>query len=1146
MKSFYPIQNEMILWRLFFSRGKGMEINYVVPMPGMVIKEDTTFLPGVYTFFEGEGIIIGADNITLYGNGAVLIGGKKKVKNSDQPTNDEFSYGYSARRKDDSLGYHGIAVYAKNIGNVTIKDLTAKNFEIGLKLEHCHHVTIMNNDFSYNYHNPDHGWDEHEDLGGIVLEHSHQCIIKDNKAMNVWNALTIRYGNQNVVQENQFSHTSNVGLRLWRSCENEFYQNDFSWGIRKEPFEVHARDSSCVLIETGSNHNRFIGNDMRFGGDGLFIRSLNGWMSTGNYFEENDTSFANNNAIEAWDEGNTYVRNKANFSSYGFWLGNSDNTVLIENEVCYNGVNFKNAPENFGNAGISVVNGSGTNFRLVGNKIHHNNGPGVAIRNRVEYPSLHWVIEENEIYGNKSDQRGFIGHGIYLKYAKNITLINNEIYDNDGESVYLDEYAADVKEFQRLGEARELKVRIHSSSKCFVVGEEYTFWAEVNQDHHGLNFNWDFGDAEARCEEKISRVFDKPGFHRVMVSVNDGENVGYDCIHAYVLAPGLELADDGCVSHWSVKSEGEIELHFQDQEFVSGTGSIMVQSNGVKDATLKYPVSEDLGIDASRYTHFSFCLKYLNEMIDWYKENKTPIIRFCTDKENYIEFTPKPNLIGEIASQYNESKYGWVYLELDLYSDGSFSRKVIGDFDSRKINCIEIDIDNQLSPHSIFMINGMRFITKVESHSINFVDITNHLHDHSVRNLVEVSSEGLDSDALAPLTRNPYFGDYTKRWISSKDEGQEYYQINFDTERTFNSVVVDFYQSNENTFYSNHERLPQKLVLEYFSDGEWREVLDGKTEVDVSHHVMRFSAVIGRKVRLILIGEEKPFSIFNVEVSHRVNKLHLEDIESVETSTERLMNLEKIGVKLNHSLHDWEKGLSDLVISVHEYEGDILDSQELASKKLDWKDIHFKNETVVELPVEGLSYHKNYYLAMTQKELAEDLTHGDYYRWAGSGISMMDGQYGYINHDGVVNENKVGWGQNWLKVYTDRCILDLSHHNPTLGNRFGLTNMEKIYQTFKLINPINLILQGSISPQNQWAILDEEWIEISLKKMYDVHKVVLYFIEDSSRAVHVTIDGQFFEGMNNRNITEVELNKSIEMLRINIKGKSVLKAIEIW
>jgi parallel beta-helix repeat protein len=1124
--------------------GRGMGKQYVVPKAGMVITEDTTFLPGVYYFFEQEGITIGASHIKLDGNGAVFIGGKKKQKNKESQNKDEFSYGYSKLAKDDSLGFHGIGVYAKDAENVTIKNLSAKNFEIGLKLENCQQFKIHHNDFSYNYHNPDHGWDEHEDLGGMVLEGSHYCMIEHNKAMNVWSALTIRNGNQNIVKHNQFSHTSNVGLRLWRACENEFYENDFSWGIRKEPYEVHARDSSSVLIETGSNNNKFIKNDMRFGGDGLFIRSLNGWMSTGNYFEENDTSFANNNAIEAWDEGNTYIRNKANFSSYGFWLGNSDNTVLMENEVSYNGVNFKNAPENFGNAGISVVNGSGTNFRVIGNKIHHNNGPGIAIRNKVDYPSTNWVIEDNEIFENKSDNRGFIGHGIYLKYAKNITLINNKIYGNDGEPVFLDEYVGDVKELQRNEKPRELKVRIKSSSKTFVVAKEYDFTAEINQEATSeLNIHWDFGDGESNYGKTVRRAFNQPGFYRIIVSVNDGENVGFDTIHAYVLAKGLEIFNEENIENWSVESKGDVSLTFHKKEYVSGNGSFMLQANGVKDITLKYPKHGTLCMDASPYTHFSFCLRYLNEMIDWYKENKTPTIRFCKDKENYLEFTPKSNLFGELANQYNESKYNWVYLEIDLQHDGLFFRKKVGDFDFTSVRYLEIDVDNQLSQQSILMLSGLRFISKKEHVFINIANLSKYLHDPSVTKIVEVSSEGEGSNALAPLSKSIFLGDYTKRWISSKKPGSEFYQINFGSNRSFNRVVIDYYQSSDVTFNHHDEKLPQEMLLEYFSKGEWHEIPEGNREIVKSHHVITFAPVRGCKLRLTIEGERKPFSIYNIELNHTHNKLELNNIEAVKTKGSSSIRIDKIGVKLNYSLHDWNEGISDLIVSLHQYDEDMLDSKELTRKELHWKDIQFKQETVIDMVVSGLSSDKNYYLAMTQKDLAQDLTHGHYFRWAGSGIATMDGSYGYINQDDLVND-KVGWGSNWLKVYTDHYILDQSHFNDTLGNRFGLANMEKIYQTIKLEHPIHQVLEGSIATQSKVTIQDEEIFELSFKKKCSVGNLVLVFLDDSPRYVEVKSGDLSFTGSNNENMTEVQPGKNVSQITISIKGNVVLKAIE--
>ena len=93
-----------------------------------------------------------------------------------------------------------------------------------------------------------------------------------------------------------------------------------------------------MLIESGSDDNYWFRNDITQGGDGIFIRVLNGWVSRGNTFVENDTSYANNNCIEAWSPRNTWIRNRANGGSYGFWLGASDQNVLLENEASGKGL----------------------------------------------------------------------------------------------------------------------------------------------------------------------------------------------------------------------------------------------------------------------------------------------------------------------------------------------------------------------------------------------------------------------------------------------------------------------------------------------------------------------------------------------------------------------------------------------------------------------------------------------------------------------------------------------------------------------------------------------------------------------------------------------------------------------------------------
>ena len=192
-------------------------------------------------------------------------------------------------------------------------------------------------DFSDNFHDPEFGWGERKPMGGMVLTRISKSVIRNNKANRVWDGLSLIESDDNEVAANDLSHCSDVCLKMWIACRNVIRDNNLSYGLRIKPGEVHARDSTSVLVESGSNDNRFYRNNITHGGDGVFIRVLNGWVSTGNLFIENDCSYANNNGFEAWSPGNTYVRNQANHCSYGFWLGGSDQTVLTENEAAYNG-----------------------------------------------------------------------------------------------------------------------------------------------------------------------------------------------------------------------------------------------------------------------------------------------------------------------------------------------------------------------------------------------------------------------------------------------------------------------------------------------------------------------------------------------------------------------------------------------------------------------------------------------------------------------------------------------------------------------------------------------------------------------------------------------------------------------------------------
>ncbi len=355
-------------------------------------------------------LAIRASHITVDGNGATIVGP-----------------GEPGRRD----SYQGVGILAEGCSGVTLRNFKVRGFKVGLQISDASGWVIEDCDFSDNYTDPSAGWDVPGRFGGIILTRVCRGVLRRNLAQRVWNGLDLRECHENVIADNAFSHCSNIALKLWTSCRNLVADNDLSYGLRIDPGEAHARDSAGILIESGSDDNTFAGNDVTHGGDGIFIRVLNGWVSRRNLFIENDCSYANNNGFEAWSPDNTYIRNKANHCSYGFWLGASDHTVLLGNEAAWNGQpdGFHNAPEKlFGHGGIVFVGGSSTHTRVAGNHCHHNNGAGIVLRGHAEtqgnkWRASHWIIQNNRLESNR--------WGIHAQHADLLCLAANSHKDNE-------------------------------------------------------------------------------------------------------------------------------------------------------------------------------------------------------------------------------------------------------------------------------------------------------------------------------------------------------------------------------------------------------------------------------------------------------------------------------------------------------------------------------------------------------------------------------------------------------------------------------------------------------------------------------------------------------------------------------------------
>ena len=473
-------------------------------------------------------IVVKKSGVTIDGQGAWLIGNAEESANAKQ--------------------FKGAAIMADGVSDVTLKNVNAKGWETGLLVRNAKNWTVTNCNFSDNFHDPDFGWGENGRRGGIVLDHVQNSTLTGNQANRVWDACVLVDSDDNVLDGNDFSHTSNTCLKLWTSCRNSIRKNVLSHGIRISPGEVHARDSTSVLIESGSNDNQFVSNDCTHGGDGIFVRVLNGWCSTGNHFESNDCSFANNNGIECWAPRNVFVRNKANHCSYGFWLGGSDQTRLIENEASYNGLatghhNSPHLPDD-GHAGIVFMFGPSSHTVARGNICQGNNGAGIALMGDLDskgkkWKAYHWIIESNALAENR--------WGIFAQHADWITLAGNRFRSNTVKDVFADGDVTRLTESTtEIPDSAAAPVARLVGPTSVQQGVSYIWDASTSADqqNHQLNFSWDLGDGQLREGPQLRHAFDKVGFHRIGLNVTNGLRTELAWRDVYVVRPINELGTD--------------------------------------------------------------------------------------------------------------------------------------------------------------------------------------------------------------------------------------------------------------------------------------------------------------------------------------------------------------------------------------------------------------------------------------------------------------------------------------------------------------------------------------------------------------------------------------------------------------------------
>lgn len=600
-----------------------------------------------------------------------------------------------------SLEQAGVGILLEGCANVTICNLRVRGFATGLVARDAQALWVEDCDFSDNYHNPKHGWGELPPRGGVLLERTRQSVLRKNKANRVWDGLHLVESHDNLIEDNDFSHCSNTCAKLWKASRNRFLRNNLSYGIRidRAAGEVHARDSTCVLMETGSDDNYWFRNDITQGGDGIFIRVLNGWVSRGNVFVENDTSHANNNCIESWSPGNTYIRNKANHGSYGFWLGGSDQTVLIGNEAAYNGRTNgnQNAPEpGFRHGGIVFVSGSSSHTLLSGNWCHHNNGGGIVFRGDVatkgaRWRTTHWIVQQNRLEDNR--------WGIWGRWGDEVWFGNNT-FTNNVEGNYL----ADVT---RLHEApdnasvtRSPQAALSGPTRA-VVGVPVRFDANASRDFHDrpMRFRWTAGETGGD-QALFEPTFTKPGFYRLGLTVDNGVLADLAWRDLIVSEPGREeLGTENQAIQWSYELEGNADgrgrMSFtDDSNSVVGKTSLRFTPDPYPGqyATVMFPRDRNADWDFSRKTKLRFWIKATNPNLPGFQHAGPVLWLYGRDGVVKLEPAKGRNLLGDLP--FSEARWTWMPVEVPLTGDAAWKRQDTGQVDLAHIRGLGLALDS--------------------------------------------------------------------------------------------------------------------------------------------------------------------------------------------------------------------------------------------------------------------------------------------------------------------------------------------------------------------------------------------------------------------------------------------------------------------
>ncbi|HZI29328.1 MAG TPA: right-handed parallel beta-helix repeat-containing protein, partial [Gemmatimonadaceae bacterium] len=347
------------------------------PSAGMVITRSTRFRPGTYRLAAGQDsavLIIRGDSITLDLTGVVLEGIAPSA-DPDQAAGIAIRVdgGRNVRIVGARIRGYKVGILARSTRGLEIRSSDLSHNWKPRLFSLVEHESLL--DWLSFHNNEANEWLRFG--AAIYLDNVSGGLIQGNRVTQGMNGLLMNRVDHVTVRDNNFSYNSGLGIGLYRSSDNLIVRNSVDFNIRgySHGFYRRGQDSAGILLYEQSNNNVVALNSATHGGDGLFLWAGNYTMNTGqggandNVFYANDFSFAPANGMEATFSRNTFVANIAEGNDYGLWGGYSFDSRIVANCFANNryGIAIEHGQQNSVIANRFI--GDSTAIRLWGDSI---------------------------------------------------------------------------------------------------------------------------------------------------------------------------------------------------------------------------------------------------------------------------------------------------------------------------------------------------------------------------------------------------------------------------------------------------------------------------------------------------------------------------------------------------------------------------------------------------------------------------------------------------------------------------------------------------------------------------------------------------------------------------------------------------------